>query len=76
MKQAHNENGVELPEFTEAVAPILDPLNAGIVALMDAGYSAADIQYSLFGNIQLILSRENFHRTMSRRKAARESASS
>lgn len=76
MKQAHNENGAELPEFTEAVAPILDPLNVGIVALMDAGYSAADIQYSLFGNIQLILSRENFHRTMARRKAERESASS
>lgn len=76
MKQAHNENGVEMPEFTEAVAPMLDPLNAGIVALMDAGYSAADIQYSLFWRIQLILSRENFHRTMLRRNAVKDSASS
>lgn len=76
MKQAHNENGVELPEFTEAVAPMLDTLNAGIAALMDAGYSAADIQYSLFGNIQLILARENFRRATARRKAAKESASS
>lgn len=64
----YNEYGVETPEFREAVSPILDPMRDKIVALMDAGYSAAAIHYSLSSNIQLILSSENIRRALEKRR--------